>query len=148
MTELTPQKDIEQKVSVVDSWAKHLSETSVAGKIDRGVLRAVLEAFGANFEISKEALKALGKDEYTNRARAQAMKEVWGERFELYKDWTVRFIEVSEKATGRQLPALEKSGRKNAGMLGFLGELTAYAVGNDETYPFGTFFIKNERASS
>jgi hypothetical protein len=142
MTEAPESLSIEEQIKTVDAWATRFEDRKLVPELDRALLRDVLTSLGANVEIPPRLLEDLGKDNYTNASRAEAMKAVWGERFKEFKKWTAEFVQGYEGRTGNELPKLDESGRKNAGMIGFLGELTAYALGSDETYPFGTFFIR------
>jgi len=117
-----------QDEPIVKSWIAAFSETGQLGEMDRDLLRAVLEAHGAKFsEITPEVQASLQK--YSNKGRAEAMRHIWGERFDEYKIWTNEWVADYEERTGQTLPALTKSGRKNSGMIQFLGEITAYAAG-------------------
>lgn len=136
------ERPIDERFAVVDEWVKRFSETRLAPEIDRGVLREVLTECGANFDISPELLAKLHRKHYTNFTRSAAMKAVWGERYGEFRRWTTSYIAGYEERTGKVLPALKESGRKNSAMIGFLGELTSYVAGNDETYPFGVFFMR------
>lgn len=142
MTEIPQVENIEVKIAAVDQWAVGLKEAPLLWNLDRSLLHDVLTEFGANLNISPELQASLSKEHYTNDSRAEAMRAVWGEKFKDYKDWTNVFIEEYERETKKVLKGLEKTGHKNSGMIGFLGELTAYAVGNDETYPFMDFYTR------
>lgn len=149
MTERTEGLVLEEKTKIVDAWVTAFEERKLAPPLDRIILRDVLVSFGANTEISPKPLADLAKENYSNASRAKAMKAVWGERFKEFKGWVGEFARGYKERTGRELPKLSESGRRNAGMIAFLGELTAFALGDDETYPFGTFFIRlSQRALS
>lgn len=119
---------VEQKIGIVKEWISTLSEEGKLEQIDRMLLKDVLGAFGANFEVSEEAKTSLG--EYTNKAKASGMEQVWGLKYDEYIKFTAEFIRSHEESRGTSLPALEKSGVKNSGMIQFLGEITAYAAGS------------------
>jgi len=117
---------VEQKIGIVKEWISTLSEEGKLEQIDRMLLKDVLGAFGANFEVGEEAKVSLGK--YTNKAKAFGMEQVWGLKYDEYIKFTAEFIRSYEASKGISLPALERSGVKNSGMIQFLGEVTAYAV--------------------
>ena len=141
---MDPEKEkwptVEEETAVVDGWTDQLSETGEVGDLDRGLLRRVLEAHGANLEIGESERNSLGR--YSNKGKASGMRAVWGERFQGYKKWTKEYIDEYEAQAGKKLPALAKSGRKNSGMLQFLGELTAYAALVDETFPMSQLRVR------
>lgn len=119
-------RPIEEAIAAVDQWIDLICG-GVVERIDRQVLKEVLEACGARFE--KEASRSLRK--YTEKGKAPGMKLVWGERFEEYKKWVGEYIKVFEASPAhRELPKLLPSGRKNSGMIQFFGELTAFAAGS------------------
>lgn len=126
MTEEKETRPVEETASQMDSWINNLIETGEMKEINPGVVREVLKSHGAEFNISPEAKKSLS--EYTNKARAEGMRGVWGERFKIYKTWTKEYIrEYEENPNNKLLPALKKSGRKNSGMIQFFGQLTSFA---------------------
>jgi hypothetical protein len=147
MTEKPESLSIEEQIKTVDAWANRFEDRKLVPDLDRALLRDVLISFGASSEISPGLLKDLSKDNCTNASRAKVMKAVWGERYKDFKRWTGEFIQEHEQRTGKMLPKLGKSGRGNAGMIAFLGDLTAYGLGSDESFPFATFFVRlSERA--
>lgn len=116
----------EQEIAQVGDWISTLSHERRVGRIEPEVLKGALVECGANFEISEKERDSLGK--YSNKARSNGMRAVWGDRFQDYKDWSVQYIDDYE-STGNTLPALQKSGRKNSGMIQFFGQLTSFAAG-------------------
>jgi len=128
MTEEKETHSIEEKRSHVDSWINKLVESAKMEKIDPSTIREVLESHGAEFAISPEAEASLAR--YTNKARAEGMKAVWGEKFDEYKLWTKEYVQqYEENPENTPLPALKRSGRKNSGMIQFFGQLTSFASG-------------------
>jgi hypothetical protein len=119
---------VEQKTETVEKWISALSEEGKLGQIDRMLLKDVLGAFGANFEVGEETKTSLEK--YTNKAKAVGMEQVWGSKYDKYKKFTLEFIRSYEESKGVSLPALKRSGIKNSGMIQFFGEITAYAAGS------------------
>ena len=142
MTERPESLLLEEKIKTLDTWMANFEERKLVAPLDRILLRDVFVDFGANPELPPKLLTRLDRKHYTNGLRAKAMKAVWGERFKEFKGWTGEFTGEYEQRMGSKLPTLGESGRKNAGMIAFLGELTAYAFGNEESYPFGVFFIR------
>lgn len=130
-------ESIEQKREIVSSWIKNISQNQEVGEISKNTLKDVFESFGANFDISQEEKESLKG--YSEKQKAQGMHAVWGDKFNEYKNWVEEYIVSYESETGKKLPALDKqkdsqsskpgSGRKNSGMIQFLGELTSYAAG-------------------
>lgn len=125
-----------EREAAVGSWIAQISENGTVGEIDHGLLKEVLESFGANFEVGEDARKSLGK--YTNKGKAEGLVAVWGGNVVAdYKEWAKRFVEEFEnKESSRPLPKLvlksdpgSSSGSKTSGMLQFFGELTAFAAG-------------------
>lgn len=122
-------RPIEERVAAVDSWIATISQEDRVEQIQPQLLQGVLEHFGANFEMGEEELRQLG--EYTNKARAEAMRSVWGGRYGYYIEWTERLVEEYE-SKGQNLPGLGgryKGQVKNSGMKQFFGQLTALAAG-------------------
>ena len=125
----------EQEQEFVDEWIDGISESGRVREIDPGLVKIVLESFGANFEISEEEKLSLGK--YSNLNRRPGMNAVWGkERVDEYIAWLKNeYIPSFEDKTGRALPTLfdRKTGKfdtnKHSGMMQFFGELTAFAAG-------------------
>ena len=126
MEKLLERKIIEGKEVEVNNWLSDISKTGQVKEITHYNVREVLESFGANFNIGVEKLSLL--DEYTNKAKAPGLRAVWGDFFQDYKDWTNEFIKNYEKENKTTLPALKVSGKKNSGMIQFLGELTGFAA--------------------
>lgn len=130
--QITPEKNYEQ----FNLWLKNLSENGKVGEIEPAVVRFVLEAAGANFEISESAHVSLGK--YSNKEKRQGLNEVWGEaKVDSFKTWVVgEYIPYIEKEAGRELRTLWDWNTqtfddvKHSGMMAFFGELTAYAAGD------------------
>lgn len=117
----------EDSIDLMDQWIRGLTESGAVGIISPEVVCNSLSECGGNFE-QAETLDSLG--EYTNKARADAMRMVWGSRYDEYKSWADQWANDYEANEGnRELPKLEKSGSKISGMLHFFGELTAYASG-------------------
>ena len=153
MTEiLINTESIEQKREVVNDWVKNLSEKQEVVELSKDVLKNVLESFGGNFEISEKEKASLRG--YSEKEKAMGMHAVWGEKFGEYKNWVKKYIIDYETETGKELPTLGKqkdskfekapSGRKNSGMIQFLGELTSYAAGETS---FDTFKLYVETRS-
>ena len=125
----------EKEVQVFDQWVKSLSENGKVLNIDAVLVRGVLESFGANFEISENARKSLGR--YSNKGKREGLNEVWGkERVDMFKSWAIgEYIPVVEKRAGRELHTLwDKKTEtfddvKHSGMMHFFGELTGFAAG-------------------
>lgn len=107
-------------------WLQALAETGVVNEVGQSLVRTVLEFYGANFDLESEARASLR--EYTNKGKAPGLQAVWGSKFNDFKAWTRTYVEQYE-ATGKTLPALKPSGRKNSGMIQFFGELTSFAAG-------------------
>lgn len=95
--------------------------------VDQAHFKDLLLTFGAEEEISEIARKSLGK--YTNKGKADGLREVWGERFEQVKRFIEAFIADYEVRTDITLPVLKPSGVKFSGMRAYFGEVTAYAYG-------------------
>lgn len=129
-------KELEQATSVVDEWVKKLSETFMAGELDRSALRQVLESLGANPEISEDERRKFHGDSYSNAQRSPAMKAVWENRYGEFVEFTKSFSvsEVKFKKTGNK--------DKIAGMKQLLGELTAYAFTTEEEFSQGDFMAR------
>jgi hypothetical protein len=141
---------IEQKQAMVAEWINKISETQKVKEIPAGILREVLESYGANFEnLSEENQKNISM--YSEKKRAKAMKEVWGEKFEDYKSWVDVYVEDYKKNNeGKSLPKMintpdlineerEASGKQNMGMISFFSDITAYASGNLKFEDFRLF---------
>lgn len=119
----------------VDEWIDSISESGRVREIDPGLIKKVLESFGANFEISEEERLSLRK--YSNLNRRPGMDAVWGaDQVNEYKRWLIdEYIPQYERRSGRELPTLydRKTDKfdniKHSGMLQFFGELTAFAAG-------------------
>jgi len=125
---------LDEKIALVDEWIVEFSQSGELKKIDRRLLRDVLEVYGAKWEIDESKRGSLGK--YTNEGRAPAMRAIWGDRFEEYEKWTSEYISRYEGETGSPLPALNLSGIKNSGMFQFFGEVTALAGLTENELPF------------
>lgn len=126
MTERAEINPTEEQHLHVSNWIDKLNKTGVMEKISPDSVKELLESYGAKFPISPEAKASLNK--YTNKARAEGMRAVWGEKFEEYKQWTDNFIQqYEENPNNEPLPALKKSGKKNSGMIQFFGQLTSFA---------------------
>lgn len=126
-------KTPEMKYEEFGVWLKNLNENGRVGDIDSNVVRFVLEAAGANFEISESAKESLSK--YSNKSKRDGLNEVWGsDKVDDFKFWVINeYIPYIEKAAGRELHTLW-DGKvfddvKHSGMMQFLGELTAFAAG-------------------
>jgi len=141
MTEQEAIENVEKDINHVDGWINRLVERSWPESLNRRVLRRVLEAHGANFDIELNLKQTLQETNYTNGSRAKGMRAVWGENYDEFVDWTKEHISQLEEMR-RKLPKLKKIGGKNSGMIGFFGELTSYAAGDDESYRPGTFLIR------
>lgn len=127
-------ESIEQKREMTLDWVKNISEHQEVKEIATDILKDTFESFGANFEITEEEKESLGG--YSEKQKAEGMHAVWGEKFKEYKNWIKEYILDYETRTGKILPELKPSGRKNSGMIQFLGELTSYAAGEID---FDTF---------
>lgn len=128
MTEERETPLIEESHSPMEGWINSLIESGQVEEITPDAVRKALESHGAEFSISLEAQASLGK--YTNRAKAEGMRAVWGDKFAEYKQWTKGYVQQYEQDPNNvPLPALKRSGRKNSGMIQFLGQLTSFAVG-------------------
>lgn len=130
------QKELEEKNIIVDSWVKTISEKGIVEKeVTPEILRNVLENLGANFEIPSEQLEPLGR--YSNKNKRPGLDAVLGkDKIDAYRKWVKDiYIPQYEQETGKPLPTLyDKKTKtfdniKHAGMMQFLGELTAYAAG-------------------
>lgn len=115
-----------ERETKVGEWIDKISELGHVGRMEPGVVREALEACGANFEIGEAELKSLGK--YSNEGKSMGMRAVWGDRFDDFKKWTKEYVAQFEATLGNR-KLLTIKNRKNAGMLQFLGELTAFAAG-------------------
>jgi len=129
------QKELEEKNAIVNSWVKTISEKGIVGEeVTPEILRNVLENLGASFEAQLE-LEPLGK--YSNLNKRPGLDAVWGKnRIDAYKKWAKDiYIPQHEQETGKPLPTLydRKTNTfdniKHAGIMQYLGELTAYAAG-------------------
>lgn len=129
------QKELEEKNVIVESWVKTISEKGIVGKeVTPEILKSVLENIGANFE-NELKLEPLRK--YSNLNKRPGLDAVWGKkRIDVYKKWVKDiYIPQHEQKTGKTLPTLyDKKTKtfdniKHAGMMQYLGELTAYAAG-------------------
>lgn len=131
MTELVAPQ--EQSKAVVSNWIETLDESQMVGEIDIQVLRGALSECGANFELSEAERASLRM--YTEDGKARGVRAVWGENYKTYKEWVEEYIKEYE-STGKPLPSLMPSGRKNSGLRQFFGELTSLASGemDMETY--------------
>lgn len=131
--------EIEKSKTILGEWFRNLSETQIVGKLDRDVLRSVFESLGANFEIG-ELRNSFFRESYSNKQRSEAMKVVWGENYQNYKDWCDAFVEDYEKTKETTLPRIvfPKTGTvdKTSGLRQLFGELTAYAVTEDAEFSF------------
>jgi hypothetical protein len=141
MENMVNKETIEQKQAMVTDWIKNISETQKVEKIPAGVLKEVLESYGANFEnLSEENQKNLLM--YAEKNRIQGMEAVWGEKFDNYQNWVNEaYIPDYENRTGKELPKMvnvfdsknperKASERKDMGMISFFGDLTGYASEN------------------
>lgn len=142
---------IEKKIALVDDWINKFAESGEVEQLEQGVLKEVLEKFGANFddqdsEERRERLLSLSK--YSNAKRGSGMRAVWGEEkfgkkgeFNLWANrWAVKYM----KETRKKLPKLEQKSKTkkdgdgnpivnvyyNSGMVAFAGDITSYASGN------------------
>lgn len=137
MVEHTGSSEIGEQITIVDEWIDKLSREGVVDNLDIKTISTVLEHFGANFEIG-EQLEDLS--EYSNKAKAGAMRSIWGGRYDEYKMWVERWVQEFETTPGNQtLPKLDKSGSKTSGCIQFFGELTAYSAGKLEFDNFKRF---------
>jgi len=116
----------EEKTAQVGDWISTISHERRVGRIEQETVKEVLSEFGANFEINEEERASLV--EYSNKARSIGMKAIWGDRFQEYKDWTVKYVKDYEQDND-PLPALKESKSKNSGMIQFFGQLTSFAAG-------------------
>ena len=126
----------EQDLTVFNDWIKNLCQNGEVKDIDMQLVRSVLEPMGADFDHLTEADKeSLGK--YSNKGKRQGLDAVWGkEKVDIFKSWAIdEYIPYVEKKAGRDLHTLwDKKTKtfddvKHSGMMQFLGELTAFAVG-------------------
>lgn len=129
MKDTGPQKDVKIEEAIVNEWINKFSQEGIVDQLDPKILKPVMEYCGANFEIGEDALALHGLREYSNAAKAESMRAVWGEKYDQYKNWTKEYIAKYESSTGDTLPELKPSGVKNSGMVQFFGELTSYAAG-------------------
>jgi len=128
MTESSEANSVEKKIVAVDGWVGRLTQEGVVGQIDKQLLKAVLENFGANFEISESARESLGK--YRNLDRRPGMDAVWGtQRVKEYRIWLRHWVADYEERYGKSLPVLEDSDVKTSGGLKFFTDLTAFVGG-------------------
>lgn len=141
MTEISERPYEERQAELMD-WFKKVGEMKPEDgdekipDIDRQLVEGVLIDLGANFEISEEAIKSLGK--YPGLAKRPGLYAVWGEeKVNNFKEWIKGdFIPQFEKRTGREFPTLydRKTNTydniKHSGSMQFLGEITAFAVGS------------------
>ncbi len=113
---------------------KEVEDKDVPG-IDQQLVRGILVELGASLEVSDEAKKSLRK--YKNRGKRFGLNIVWGEeKIDVFEEWVIKdFIPQYEKKVGKELRTLWDKGtqtfddNKHSGMMQFLGELTAYGVG-------------------
>jgi len=76
-------KTAQSNLEVIDSWIGTFIRKEFA-EVDPQILKSALTELGANFEVEKEALEALGS--YTNKAKRPGLDGVWGEdRVEEFK---------------------------------------------------------------
>lgn len=137
---------IEQKKEMVGEWIGKFSSEQKVGEIPVGVLREVLESYGANFEnLSDDARKSLS--EYSEHDRGFGVRSVWGNDFvNDYKKKVGDYIEEYETKTGIELPFLinkknldKSTKRKNSGMIQFLFDVTSFASGEYSFKKFKTY---------
>lgn len=148
-------ESIEQKKEVFWGWINDISINHRVTEIPKETVKDVLEEFGASFEISEKERESLRG--YSENERALGMHAVWGEKFDKYKIWIRKeYIPNYEERTGKELPMLIRqknstsdkapTGRKNSGMIQFLGELTSYATGEVDSKTFQMYLearVKN-----
>jgi len=146
MAERTTPEAIERKFVLVDEWVDYLTEIGLAKELDRASLRTVLEECGADFEIADEARESLHSNHYSANVCRKGVAAIWGDQYDEFVSWTKEYVKTFEAQKGKNMPELEKRGRKIGkkfiGLVGLIEELTAYAAGDDESYPFGTFFVR------
>lgn len=137
--------EFENKQSQIDEWVKTLSEKCVLNPIDRGVLREVLEGHGAEFGHLKEEEEA-SLASYKNADRALALRAIWGDRFDEFKDWSRAWGKDWEERNGLVLPTIKQRSKKepdkilvykNSGMIQLFGTWNGLAGLGEEKYPFG-----------
>lgn len=147
MTEKSQFIDIIHKQAAVNDWINEISKKGQYREIHRSDLRSVLESFGANFNLSeteKESLRG-----YSEKQRSKGVKAVWGNKYDLYIQWTKKYIQKYEQQSGIKLPSLgrqsdsssqkESSRRKNSGMKQFLNDLTCFAAGELSSENFALY---------
>lgn len=119
----------EQDLVEVGDWLNRIDEQGVVGTIDQVMLNRTLESLHGLMKIDGEEERSLKA--YTNVTSRHGMNAVWGtERYDNFVSFCNDWISKYESVPGNiELPKLEKSGRKNAGMKEFFHELTAYAYG-------------------
>lgn len=131
---------IEQKQAMIGAWINDISEKQEVKEIPANDLKEVLQSYGASFENLNEIDKR-NLSMYAEKKRVGALEAVWGQKFNDYKNWVQEYIGDYEKRTGKELPKMKNvtslkntervaSGRKDSGMIHFLGDLTGYASGN------------------
>ncbi len=138
-TNTTPEYTIspEQESINFGKWIDHLSDNLEVIPISPEIVKSYLESCGADFDISPENKTALGK--YSENAKSDGMKAVWGEKWDQYKEWVSEtYIPEHEAETKINFPRLHKqkdstsdkpdTNRKNSGMYQFLCELTGFAI--------------------
>lgn len=134
MTDVDKER-LEQNRSAVGMWIDKITREGKVDEMDPMLLRSVLESYGATFEISEEEKKSLGL--YPNSGKRPGLDVVWGKDVvSAFKKWiTAEFIPQYEQKVGRELYTLwdpktkTYDNNKHAGMMQFLGELTAFAEG-------------------
>lgn len=125
------QKEFERMFSIVDLWVNALAENHVAQELDRSILRSVLEACGANFEIDEAKVEKLSRIHYSSNIRRRVVAEIWGEKYDNFVAWTKEYVKAMSDVE-ETVPALE-SGKKHIGFAGLLEEMTAYAATDEES---------------
>lgn len=143
MSEQATSSEFEQKLSVVNEWVRTLSEEDRLEPIDRSLLRDVLKAYGADFNLNESERASLGG--YTNKERGFSMRKIWGNGYDLFKGWTEEYVQSWEESRGTKLPSIRQKSMKepgkilvfkNSGMLQLFGAWTALAGLDDEEYSF------------
>ena len=123
---------IDKKEIIVGDFIKRFGETGEVRELDAAVLRAVLEAHGANFD-NLDGQGYLSLSGYSNKIKHLGMEQVWGANRGKFRKWCEEWVSEYEK-THDSLKAVKFTGRpsKTEGMRQFLGQLTSYAGGRLE----------------
>lgn len=129
-------------ISEMKTWGENVAENSTSKYLDKIQTAAFLSECGANLEAissHNESMKS-----WTDKGMSDAMKAIWGKKWEDIKKWNEDYIKEYEETTGHKLPSIavgkkqegvERPRSKQSSMKHVLGMMTRWASLNSQEDP-------------